>query len=300
MKQIVSAFFCLILLVLQARTQQVIRLYKEKAPGSENWTQKESEFTSPPFVGLMVRNVVDPTLKVFKPARPNGTAVIVCPGGGFHWLSYQTEGTEVAEWLAARGVTAFVLKYRLADTGPTMDDMMKAAQDLMKYLDKVAKDSAATGLPRFPESMTKIMPLAVADGAAAVKYVREHATDFSINPGKIGMIGFSAGAWVQLGTIMKGDSLSQPNFGGHIYGGDTGGEKIPANAPPLFILSAADDAVAKTNPDLMKQWKAAGKSVELHIYSTGGHGFGMQKKNLPIDTWIERFGDWLKLQGFMN
>jgi acetyl esterase/lipase len=298
--KIISVAVFLSILFLQADAQKVIRLYEGKAPGSEDWTQKESEFTSPPFVGLMVRNVVDPTLTVFKPAKPNGTAVIVCPGGGYHWLSYQTEGTEVAEWLAARGVTAFVLKYRLVDTGPTMEDLMKAAQELRNIIEKMTTDSGRTGMPKFSESMMKVMPLAVADGVQAMKYVRQHVSDFSIYPNKIGMIGFSASAGVELGTVRKGDSSSEPNFAGYIYGGDTRGEKIPANAPPLFILSAADDPIAANNPDLIKQWKAASKSVELHIYSAGGPGFGMQKRNMPVDTWIERFGDWLKYQGFMN
>ena len=119
-----------IVLVLSIHTisyaQQVLRLYEGKAPGSENWKQKETEFTHPMLTGKLVRNVTDPTLTVFKPAKPNGTAVIVCPGGGFQWLSWQSEGTEVAEWLRAKGITVFVLKYRLINTGSTSADFEKA------------------------------------------------------------------------------------------------------------------------------------------------------------------------------
>jgi acetyl esterase/lipase len=285
-----------------ANAQQVIRLYPGKAPGSEDWTQKESEFTHPQMTGLMVRNVVDPTLTVFKPSKPNGTAVIVCPGGGFHWLSYQSEGVEVAQWLAARGVTAFVLKYRLVNTGPTMDDLNKAAQRLFTMVSagqKKGADSGKVDMSSFMAEMKNTITLAVADGAEAMKYVRQHATGFSVDPNKIGMIGFSAGAGVEQGTILKGDPLSEPNFAGHIYGGDTGDAKIPDDAPPLFILSANDDPISAGNPDLIKHWKAAGKQVELHIYAKGGHGFGMKKQGLPVDSWIERFGDWMGQQGFL-
>lgn len=298
----ITAILCVIISV-GASAQQVIRLYEGKAPGSENWTQEESEFTHPMIHGRAIRNVTDPTLTVFKPENPNGTAVIVCPGGGFHWLAYQSEGTEVAEWLTARGITAFVLKYRLVNTGPTLADFEESFQVLMGTI-SAAHQSTSTAnsksIPDFSEEMFRVMSLSTADGIRAMKYVRQHANEYSIDPNKIGMIGFSAGSGVELEVVMSGDPSSMPDFAGHIYGGGTRGEEIPENAPPLFILSAADDEIAASNPDLFKQWRAAGKSAELHIYSKGGHSFGMSKQGLPVDSWIERFGDWLKAQGFME
>lgn len=300
MKRLSLAIICSILLASSSFSQKVIRLYDGIAPGSETWTQKESEFTHPLMTGLMVRNVVDPTLTVFKPKKANGTAIIVCPGGGYHWLSYESEGTQVAQWMADRGITAFVLKYRLVDTGPTMEDLQKAAEDLSRMVAESLKNSEKndTGMT-FPDKMMQIIPLANMDGIEAMKYVRQHAVEYKIDKDKIGMIGFSAGSGVELATVMKGDPESEPNFAGHIYGGDTRGEIVPENAPPLFILSAADDGIAASNPDLLKQWIEAGKSAELHIYSEGGHGFGMKKQNMPVDSWIERFGDWLKYKGFI-
>lgn len=303
MKQILTTAILFVIISIGASARQVIRLYEGKAPGSENWTQEESEFTHPMMNGLLVRNVTDPTLTVFKPENPDGTAVIVCAGGGFHWLSYQSEGTWVAEWLSARGITAFVLKYRLVNTGPTIADFEESFQALMGTISSAhesADNISNETMPAFPEEMFRVMSLSIADGIQAMKYVRQHAAEYSVDPNKIGMIGFSAGSGVELEVIMNGDPASMPNFAGHIYGGDTRGEKIPENAPPLFILSAADDDIAASNPDLFKQWLAAGKSAELHIYSTGGHGFGMTKQGLPVDSWIERFGDWLRLQGFME
>lgn len=287
---------------VMVNAQQVVRLYEGKAPGSENWTQKESEFTHPMLDGLLIRNVVDPTLTVFEPEKPNGTAVIVCPGGGFHWLAYETEGTEVAEWLAARGITAFVLKYRLVSTGSTMADFEQAFQTLMGTISTAHETTTESNnkSPGFSEEMYQVMSLSTSDGIRAMKYVRQNAAEYSVAPDKIGMIGFSAGSGVELEVVMKGDSASMPNFAAHIYGGDTRGRTIPENAPPLFILSAADDEIAASNPDLFKQWRDAGKSTELHIYSEGGHSFGMTKQGLPVDTWIERFGDWLRGQGFME
>lgn len=302
MKQIIVTVLLITFVAnIRANAQQIIRLYEGKAPGSESWTQKESEFTHPMIDGLLVRNIVDPTLTVFRPENPNGTAIIVCPGGGFHWLSYQSEGTEVAKWLSERGVTAFVLKYRLVNTGPTLDDFEKAFQNLMGTISAAHKTSAQSSdtAPAFSEEMYKVMNLSIEDGIQAMKYVREHASDYSIDPNRVGMIGFSAGSGVELEVVMKGDPSSMPNFTGHIYGGDTRGQEIPENAPPLFILSAADDNIAASNPDLFKKWREAGKSAELHIYSTGGHAFGMKEQGLPVDSWIDRFGDWLQVQGFI-
>lgn len=100
---------------------------------------------------------------------------------------------------------------------------------------------------------------------------------------------------------MQSDTENHPNFAAPIYGGGTGGVAIPANAPPLFILCADDDGLAAvSSAKLYTAWKAAGKSAELHIYSKGGHGFGMNKRGLPVDNWIERFGDWLGTQGLLK
>jgi acetyl esterase/lipase len=283
--------------------QQVIPLWPGAAPGSESWTQKEETTTLPPMAagGPLIRNVTQPTLTVFPPdpSKANGTAVIVCPGGGFHFLSWESEGTEVAKWLGTHGIAAFVLKYRLVDTGPTAEDFRKAVMALFNPAASAGRPAGGNGLP---ESMRKVMPFAIADGRQAVKLVRQRASEWGIAADRIGIMGFSAGGMVTMGVVMEHDADSRPNFAGAIYGaGLWEGAANPPEATPLFILCAADDPIAATGSvATYTKWKAAGYPVELHMYSKGGHGFGMNKQGLPTDHWIERFGDWLEVQGLMK
>jgi acetyl esterase/lipase len=277
--------------------QQVIPVWPGVAPGSENWTQKEETVALPPLAagGPLVRNVTQPTLTAFLPSSSaaKGTAVIVCPGGGFHFLSWDSEGTEVAKWLSARGIAAFVLKYRVADTGPTGEDFRKSLAAMFGSVGK------GEGLP---ESMRKVMPLAIADGRQAMQVVRQHAPEWGIAPDRIGLMGFSAGGVVTMGVVLEHDASSRPNFAAPIYGAGIGeGAATPADATPLFILCATDDPLASAGSvATYSKWKAAGYPVELHMYAKGGHGFGMNRQGLPTDHWIERFGDWLEEQGLLG
>jgi predicted esterase len=114
-------------------------------------------------------------------------------------------------------------------------------------------------------------------------------------------MGFSAGSMVATQTALQHDGESRPNFVGAIYGPPFGEYTVPADAPPLFILCADDDQLAaRGSARLYTKWKEAGKTAELHIYAKGGHGFGMNKRGLPVDSWIERFGQWLDMQGLMK
>jgi len=276
--------------------QQVIPVWPSAAPGSENWTQKEETTGLPPLAegSSLVRNVTRPTLTVFlpNPASATGTAVIVCPGGGFYFLSWESEGTEVAKWLSAHGVAAFVLKYRLLDTGPTKEDFAKSVTELFATISKGGGPS---------ESMRKVMPLAIADGRQAMKVVRQHAPEWGLDPDRIGLMGFSAGGIVTMGVLGEHDAGSRPDFAAPIYGaGIAEGEVTPADPTPLFILCAVDDTIAAAGSvATYSKWKAAGYPVELHMYAKGGHGFGMNKKGLPTDHWIERFDDWLGELGLL-
>jgi len=278
----------MLVITLLGNSQEIIHLYEGKAPGSEDWNYKEVEFPNPGTKTKMLRNVVDPTLEVFVPEKSvaTETAVIIAPGGGNVWLSYESEGTAVAEWLAKKGVTSFVLKYRLRKTpeGP------KEFEDFWNNFGT----PRAAGTPRPTDNRN----YGGEDGLRAISYVREHANQYNINPGKIGFMGFSAGAGVTMHVILNGGKDAEPNFAGLIYGGWLRGSEVPENAPPIFILGAANDRIAAGSPDLFKAWLEAGKSAELHIYSTGGHGFGMDKQGKPVDNWIERFYDWLKATGF--
>ena len=276
--------------------QPVFPIWSGVAPGSENWTQKEVEYLDA-SKKKMVRNVVRPTLTAYLPegSKATGTAVIVCPGGGFRFHSWQSEGTEVAEWLRDHGVAAFVLKYRLMDTGATEAEFQKSLAELFRSISE--KDAK---LIEKVERM-EIVQLAAADGRQAVKVVRQRASEWGIAPDRIGILGFSAGGMVTMGVVMHSDSESRPNFAAPIYGGSTGGAAVPKEAPPLFILCADDDELmAVGSANLYTAWKASKKSAELHIYSKGGHGFGMNRRGLPVDNWIERFGDWLGTQGLLK
>lgn len=281
----------LIILPGVAQAQKVIRLYPGAAPGSESWTHQEKEYFSPIWNTQVVTNVSQPTLTAYVPesAIASGTAVIICPGGGFHALSINSEGVDVAKWLNAKGVTTFVLKYRLVPTG---DDGVKEMMAKIGDLKKLDADNAA------------VIPLAVADGLAAVSYVRKHAAEFGISPQRIGLMGFSAGGTVTAAVAFQYSSDSRPDFIAPIYPylGTLKEAAVPKDAPQMFVVAATDDqlGLAPDSVNIYSKWIAAGKSAELHLYSKGGHGFGMRKQNLPSDQWIERFGDWLTVQGLLK
>jgi len=282
----------LFLLTNIALAQKVIRLYPGAAPGSEQWKQQEKEYFSPIWNTQVVTNVVNPTLTVFAPEadKANGTGVIICPGGAFHALSINSEGVDVAKWLAARGVAAFVLKYRLVQTG---EDGVK------EVMAKMGRAPA-----NLDSNNVDVVPLAVADGLAALSYVRKHAAEFGVSPNRIGLMGFSAGGTVTASVAFQYSAETRPDFVApiYVYMGAVKVAEVPKDAPPMFIVAATDDQLGLA-PDSVKlygQWIAAKKSAELHIYSKGGHGFGMRKQNLPSDQWIDRFGDWLALQGLLK
>jgi acetyl esterase/lipase len=261
---------------------QVIPLWPAGAPGSEDWTWQEQETVIPPALKV-VRNVVQPTLTAYlpDPALANGKAVIVAPGGAFHFLSIDMEGTDVARWLNTRGIAAFVLKYRLIHTGDEFPAVVWQTLSDQKKMD---------------ELMQRLAPLLVADGQQAIRLVRQRVNEWHIKPDCIGIMGFSAGGMVTVNAALHYDAASRPDFAAPIYSAGWGTCPIPPDAPPLFLLCADDDEMATTNSlRLYSEWKAAGHSAELHIYSKGAHGFGMTKQGLPSDSWIERFADWLQI-----
>ena len=268
--------------------QKVIPLYDGASPGSENWTYSEKETTG---TSPLVYNVSHPTLTVYPadPAIANGTAMVVCPGGGFYILAIKNEGTDVARWLNQKGITVFVLKYRVGQS--ITDDPGKELGDNMRKSDFVSK-------------VQPLVPLAIADGKAAVAYVRKHAAEYGIAANRIGIMGFSAGGTVAASAAFNYTAANRPDFVAPIY------PYIPAilqgvvaaDAPPLFLTTATDDGLnlAPHSVDLYSRWLAAKHPAELHMYQKGDHGFGMRKQNIPTDNWIERFGDWLGLNGFLT
>jgi acetyl esterase/lipase len=252
---------------------------------------QEQESVAPqPFGIRLVRNVTRPSVTVFlpPPALATGTAVVVCPGGAFHFLAIEHEGTQVAQWLNARGVAVFVLRYRLVPTVADEDGFVRQVQENL------------SGPQAMRELTRQIGPLAIADGQQAVRLVREQASAWGIAPQRIGIMGFSAGGVVTTGVAVQYDAASRPDFAAPIYGAPWESVVVPSDAPPLFIAVASDDPFAvSTCVPLYAAWTDADRSAELHIYARGGHGFGMRRQGLPVDGWIDCFGAWLRDQGLL-
>jgi acetyl esterase/lipase len=267
-------------------TQHIILpLWPEGAKGSEGWEQVEEEVTLPGGMRI-VRNVTQPSLTVYCPEKPNGAAVIVAPGGWWHFLVIEHEGRPVAEWLAAHGVTAFVLKYRLVRTGA---DVQQEVNDFKSQRSSKEKE------------MGELRPLTLADAQQAVRLVRQRAAEWGVDPNRIGFMGFSAGGGVTAQVALHYTPDCRPDFAASIYAAVFQEVQAPPDAPPLFLLCANDDEMAtRASLFLYSAWQAVNRPVELHFYAHGGHGFGMDQLGLPCDTWIERFADWMKAIGMVN
>ena len=288
--EVFKSFLFILLITLSAfvnAQQKVIQLYNGAAPGSESWKWDEKQKDS-----NLIYNVSHPTLTVFLPDSgiAVGTAVIICPGGAFHVLAIESEGYDVARWLNKKGITAFVLKYRLGHS--LTDDPLKEV---------FAKQPTSA---KFNEEIRPIVAMEIADGKASIAYVRMHAKEYHISPDKIGIIGFSAGGTLVTGVAYTYTAGNRPDFVAPIYPyvGSFDKPSVPKDAPPMFIAVATDDQLGFNihSVDLYKDWVSSKHSAELHIYSKGGHGFGMRKQQLPSDTWIDRFADWLNVEGLLK
>lgn len=281
-------FTILMGLVMAVEAGELFRLYPGPAPGSEDWNHAERAYFSEIFNTEVLTNVSTPSIEAFlpDPAAATGAAVVIAPGGGFHALSIESEGNEVARWLNARGVAAFVLRYRLVPGG---------------------EDPVAEMLAKSPEQsrqdMAGIAPLAGADGQRAMHLVLARAEEFGVDPNRVGFMGFSAGGAVATLVGTSYPANGRPAFLAPIYAGIgmIAETEVPEDAPPMFLVAASDDqlGLAQDSVRLYEKWLAAGKPVELHLYANGGHGFGMREQNLPSDSWIDRFGDWLEAGGFL-
>lgn len=289
------------------RTQPaVIRIWPGEPPGSRGPRGREVDYSQPytdlqghPRAAAMVRDVRIPTLTAFwpKPSSHRMSAVIICPGGGFRFLGWQTEGTDLARWLAAHGVAAFVLKYRLV---PTASDPRQFDRQLSAFLHEFSQSVAGGRHPRSLEDMLpdaatrRVRALASADARQAVKVVRAHATEWGIGADRIGMLGFSAGGFLVTDVILADDPSARLDFAALIYGGELGDRDIPADAPPLFVTVAQDDPwMSGPARDLFTRWAAAGRPIELHYFQEGGHGFGTLAQGLPVDHWPLLLAHWL-------
>lgn len=243
----------------------------------------------------LIYDVSEPTLEMYRPVseRRNGTAVIVVPGGGFVALSYVRGGTDVARALAEHGVTAFVLKHRTmcSSNGP-----MRIPAVHMEEMERVmsrAKTGSPVELPTFAGEAK-----AVEDGARAMEIVRQRAHEWGILPDRVGMVGFSSGAYLAT-DLAIGLKASRPDFVGLIYGGLR--TPVPTDASPAFIVGAADDEYQPDDPILLyTAWRQAGAPAELHVYERGGHGFDLHAKGVTSDHWFTELIWWMRARGLLN
>ena len=268
--------------------QGAIPLYGASTPGTastEDWATMEPEKS------YMARNVTRPTITPFLPApgKANGAAVVVAPGGAFMGLAMSHEGWNVARALADRGIAAFVLKYRLI---PTPRDPDQAGRFIGEQL------ARELGHPMTGELLGKSS--APADGKAAMAWVRTHAAQYGIDPARVGMIGFSAGAMTTRRVGLDADVAARPAFLGYIYGPQDA-EAVPADAPPLFDAIALDDPLFPSKGfAIAAAWHEAKRPVEVHGYQKGSHGFGLGIPGTTTTLMIDQFTAWLSMQGFLT
>ena len=243
-------------------------------------------------------NVSRPTMTMYAAqGRNTGVAMVVFPGGGYQFLAMDLEGTEICDWLTSRGVTCVLLKYRVPDSGPTMKD----------------------GRTFYPEVQT-----AVQDAQRTLGLVRLRAAEWRVDPHKIGVIGFSAGGHLAAAVSTRfaqrtyapvdtADELScRPDFAIIIYPGHlwTPGTvvrlrhdiRVPADAPPTFLLHAQDDPVDPVEHALAYYiaLKNAGVPAEMHLYAEGGHAFGLRASQRPIGRWPTLVESWLETIGMLK
>ena len=273
-----KTIFTLCLLLLAAFTagaQEVIQLYDGPAPGSEDWDWDEEV-----HYGL-ITGVSHPTLTVYRPEKPNGMGMVVCPGGGFCFLAYTTEGEGISKVLNEKGITCFVLKYRLFH-----DEDIKR---LAGYYGEGKMDSISAGT----------IPLALDDAACAIRYVRSHATEYGIDPDKIGITGSSAGGCITMGTCMAATAEDcRPNFAvaNYPYLSPHILREAPDKPLPLFIASCSDDSLVPVmhSVEFYKIWLAKKQQTELHIYQQGEHSFVCIPRGCEVDTWTDSMFRWMK------
>jgi acetyl esterase/lipase len=250
-------------------------------PATEGWARQDAR-------ERQVYNVSHPTLNPM-PASMAGTdpraAVILVPGGGFQFLAMDNEGYDVASRLAPLGVRVFILKYRTQPVG----DGIAAYKAAIKATFQRGEGAAMRA---------QMEPLAIADTQAAIRMVRARAGEWHVDPARIGVLGFSAGAMAVLGALLADAPDARPDFAGMIYG-PTQADSVPAKAPPLFAAIAADDRFfGRQDFSLISGWRKSGAGVEFHLFSGGGHGFASQPHGTTSDLWFTDYAAWLKASGF--
>jgi acetyl esterase/lipase len=283
-------------------------IWPDAAPGAETLAGPETSTTTkaPDLVAgrpyVWVENVARPTMTVFPAKGKNtGAAVIVFPGGGYLGLAIDLEGTEVCDWLTAKGVTCVVLKYRVPRSG--------------QYWDKVLH-----------HHVEPAVPAALQDAQRTISLLRSRAKEWGVDPRKIGVLGFSAGghlaaesstaferrAYPPVDAADKDScrpDFAVPIYPGHLWAPDKSSQlkmnprmRVPQSTPPTFLLQAEDDHVDGVEQSLVyyRALQKAGVPVEMHLYAQGGHAFGLRRTKFPITDWPALVETWLKTIGMVS
>lgn len=287
-----AVFICLGCLLVDAQSAEpvVLKLWPEGAPEKATVVIEPEKRIEPkgPNDVLRITNVSEPTLTVYRPENACGTAVIVCPGGGYGILAIEHEGTQVCEWLNSLGVTAVLLKYRV----PVRN------------------------------KLPGVEPLQ--DAQRAIGQVRRHAAEWGINPKRVGILGFSAGGHLAvMASLSPNDRTyrmdpscdvedATPDFVIPVYPAYLVSAenpfallptvKVTPKSPPACLVHAHDDrgtTSASASALLYLEYKKLGLPAELHVFHTGGHGFGMRKGSFPVSSWPQRVGEWMGAMGWL-
>jgi acetyl esterase/lipase len=291
MSRVCSVLALTLTLTLSAQGADPIKLWPGKAPGETKdiGPEKYLEAKKGQLDVKRLTNVTEPTITIYSPPKDKntGVAVIVAPGGGYNILAVEHEGTDVCEWLNKLGVTAVLLKYRVP---------------------RREKQS--------PENLAMLQ-----DAQRAISLVRSKQTELGIDPTKVGMLGFSAGGHLTACTALtkkrmyenvdRADEVfsHEPNFAILVYPAylvDKEGKlrpefEVKQDSPPMFFAHSSDDGVTSENSVAMYLALKKNKvPAELHLYASGGHGYGMRKTVHPCASWPDRAADWMKARGLFE
>jgi acetyl esterase/lipase len=284
MKRTTLALLSVLPALLHAVDPVEVKLWPEGVPEKAGYVAEKPEQMEKGKDGIArVSHVSDPSLTVYRAEKPNGMAVLICPGGGYNILAIEHEGTQVADYLNTLGITGVVLKYRV---------------------------------PRRDAERPHEAPLA--DAQRAMGIVRSRAVEWGIDPQRIGVLGFSAGGNLSVMTGLHANERTfkldpkvdvadvRPNFMVPVYPAYlVTDDKNPftlrpeiavtKESPPVLLIHASDDRLSSTASALLYlEYRRHGVDAEVHLYAKGGHGFGMKPGELPVNSWHLRLGEWLK------
>ena len=282
-----------------AQAPEEIRLWSGRAPGTESWVVPENTVSSPSG-DRTITNVSEPSVTVFLPPSSvaNGAAVVVAPGGALRALAWDSEGVRVAQWLNSKGIAALVLKYRTLQSAPGGNRGRGGGPPALANPGGPRVELEIRNANANPEpgdaALAEVLRMATADAQQALRLARRNATAWGIDPTRVGIMGFSAGGGIAVGTALAERSDASPDFLVSVYGPSLQDVNVPSYAPPLFIaVGSSHFNVTNGCLALFAAWKAAGKPAEIHVYDQVSAGFGMSKRGLPVDSWNERLLDWL-------